>query len=105
MFMLLVGCGAVYVVLGDRAEALMLLGFVFVVTAITFIQRRRTESTPDALRDLSSPRALVVRDGKPRRVAGRELVVGDIVLIAEGDRVPADMDLLEASNWQWMNRC
>ena len=98
MFLLLVACGVVYLVLGDRNEALMLLGFVFVVMGITFVQQRRTERSLEALRDMSSPQALVVRDGKTRKVAGRELVCDDIVLLAEGDRVPADMDLVEASN-------
>src|SRR5450755_717965 len=98
MFLLLVACGAVYMVLGDRNEALMLLGFVVVVIGITFAQQRRTERSLEALRDLSSPQALVVRDGEPRKAAGRELVCDDIVLLAEGDRVPADMDLVEASN-------
>jgi len=98
MFLLLVACGAIYMVLGDRNEALMLLGFVFVVMGITFVQQRRAERSLEALRDLSSPRALVVRGGQSRRVAGRELVCGDIVLLAEGDRVPADMALVESSN-------
>ena len=98
MFLLLVACGAIYMLLGDRHEAFMLLGFVFVVMGISFVQQRRAERSLDALRDLSSPRALVVRDGQPRRIAGRELVVGDVVLLAEGDRVPGDMRLVEASN-------
>ncbi len=98
MFLLLVACGAIYMVLGDRGEALMLLGFVFVVMGITFVQQRRTERSLEALRDLSSPRALVVRDGQARRVAGREVVCDDIVLLAEGDRVPCDIDLVESSN-------
>jgi Ca2+-transporting ATPase len=98
MFLLLVGCGAVYLVLGDRHEALMLLGFVFVVMGITFFQERRTERSLDALRDLSSPRALVVREGRPHRIPGREVVRGDMVVLAEGDRVPADMRLVESSN-------
>ncbi len=98
MFLLLVACGAIYMVLGDRQEALMLLGFVFVVMGISFVQQRRTERSLEALRDLSSPRALVVRDGRTRRVAGRELVCDDIVLLAEGDRVPCDMHLVESSN-------
>ncbi|SFM73372.1 cation-translocating P-type ATPase [Rugamonas rubra] len=98
MFLLLVACGGIYMVLGDRAEALMLLGFVFIVMAISFVQQRRSERSLDALRDLSSPRALVLRDGVAQRIAGRELVEGDIVLLAEGDRVPADMALLDASN-------
>lgn len=98
MFLLLVSCGGIYMALGDVREALMLLGFVLVVMSITFFQERRTERSLDALRDLSSPRALVVRSGKPYRISGRELVRGDIVLLAEGDRVPADIRLVESSN-------
>ncbi|MGZ5235425.1 MAG: cation-translocating P-type ATPase [Caldimonas sp.] len=98
MFLLLVACGTIYMALGDRDEALMLLGFVFAVMGITFVQQRRTERSLEALRDLSSPQALVVRDGQARKVAGRELVCGDIVLLAEGDRVPADMELGLAAN-------
>jgi Ca2+-transporting ATPase len=98
MFLLLVACGGIYLMLGDRREALMLLGFVFVVMGITFVQERRAERSLDALRDLSSPRALVVRSGQARRIPGRDLVRGDIVLLAEGDRVPADIRLDESSN-------
>lgn len=98
MFLLLVGCGAIYLLLGDPDEALMLLGFVVIVIAMTFFQQRRTERSLHALRDLSAPRALVLRDGQQVRIAGRELVVGDVVLLAEGDRVPADIDLLNSSN-------
>lgn len=97
MFLLLVACGAVYLALGDRHEALMLLGFVGVVIVITFVQKRRSQAALEALRDLSSPRALVLRDGLPVRVPGKALVVGDLVLLAEGDRVPADIELLQAS--------
>lgn len=90
MFILLVACGIIYLFLGDREEALMLLGFVFVVMGITFYQERKTERALEALKDLSSPRALVIRDGKHRRIAGREVVRGDMVILSEGDRVPAD---------------
>jgi Ca2+-transporting ATPase len=98
MFLLLVACGAVYLVLGDRQEALMLLGFVFVVMGISFVQQRRSERSLAALRDLSSPRALALRDGQLVQVAARELVVDDLVRLAEGDRVPADVRLVEVSN-------
>ncbi|MBT9457452.1 MAG: cation-translocating P-type ATPase [Burkholderiaceae bacterium] len=98
MFLLLVACGGIYLLLGDRGEALMLLGFVFVVMGISFVQQRRTERSLQALRELSSPRALVLRDGQALRIAGRELVRGDLVLLAEGDRVPADLYLLQANN-------
>ena len=98
MFLLLVACGALYMVLGSRQEALMLLGFVFVVMGITFVQQRRTERSLEALRDLSSPLALVVRGGQTQKIAARELVCGDTVLLAEGDRVPADLELTHSAN-------
>ena len=87
MFVMLVAAGSLYLLMGEPADALMLLGFVFVVMAITIIQERRTERALEALRDLSSPRALVIRDGVPRRIAGREVVRGDFVLLAEGEDV------------------
>jgi len=90
MFLMLVAAGCLYLLMGEPADALMLLGFVFVVMGITIVQERRTEHALDALRDLSSPRALVIRGGVHRRVPGREVARGDILLLAEGDRVPAD---------------
>lgn len=98
MFLMLIACGLLYLLLGDQEEALMLLGFVFVIIGITFYQEQKTERALEALRDLSSPRALVIRDGKQQRIAGREVVREDIVLIAEGDRIPADAVLLSGSN-------
>jgi len=98
MFLLLVAGGALYLVLGDLQEALMLLGFVFVVMGITLYQERKTERALEALRDLSSPRALVIRGGEQRRIAGREVVQGDILILTEGDRVPADASVLRTSS-------
>ncbi len=98
MFLMLIACGMLYLFLGDQEEALMLMGFVVVIIGITFYQEQKTERALDALRDLSSPRALVIRDGIQQRIAGREVVRDDIVLVAEGDRVPADAVLLMGSN-------
>jgi len=100
MVQLLLAAGLVYLALGDRAEAAMLLAFVLITVAITLVQERRTERVLEALRDLSSPRALVLRGGQRLRVAGRELVRGDLIFLAEGDRVPADALLLEANDLQ-----
>jgi Ca2+-transporting ATPase len=61
MFLLLVACGSLYLILGELREAAMLLGFVFLVMGITIVQERKTERALEALRDLSSPRALVIR--------------------------------------------
>ncbi len=98
MFLLLIIGGGLYVGLGDPEEAAMLLGFVLVIIGITLYQEQKTERALEALRDLSSPRALVIRDGHQQRIAGRDVVQGDIVLIAEGDRVPADATLLVATS-------
>jgi len=98
MFLLLIVCGALYLILGDKEEAIMLMGFVVVIIGITLYQEQKTERALEALRDLTSPRALVIRDGLQERIAGREVVRDDIVLVAEGDRVPADAVLLSAIN-------
>jgi len=97
MFIMLIACGFLYLVLGSIEEALMLMGFVFVIIGITFYQEQKTERALEALRDLSSPRALVIRDGKQQRIAGREVVRDDIVLLSEGDRVPADAVMLSGN--------
>ncbi|WP_445248200.1 cation-translocating P-type ATPase [Microcoleus sp. OTE_8_concoct_300] len=99
IFLLLVGGGVIYWVLGDLQEALILLGFVFFITGISLYQEGKTEHALEALRDLSSPRALVIRDGEQKRIAGREVVREDILVLAEGDRVPADAIVLSCSNF------
>lgn len=83
MFQLLATAVAIYFMLGDRAEASVLLAFLGVIVAITLAQERRTERVLEALRDMTSPRALVWRDGVPDRIAGRELVRGDLMMIAQ----------------------
>ena len=98
MLLLLIGCGAVYLFMGEINDAFMLLVFVFVVIGITFYQERKTERTLEALRDISSPRAIVIRGGEHKRIAGREVVCGDIIVIREGDRVSADAAVLAAEN-------
>jgi len=97
MFLLLLGAAAIYVTLGDMREAIVLASSILIVVAITIFQERRTEHALARLRDLSSPRALVIRDGVEQRIAGRDVVVGDRVLLREGDRVPADGLLISAT--------
>jgi Ca2+-transporting ATPase len=98
MFLLLVACGVIYVALGDPPEAFMLLGFVFLITGLTLYQEHKTERALDRLRDLASPRALVIRDGRQLRIPGPEVVRDDLLLLGEGDRVAADAVLVTASN-------
>jgi Ca2+-transporting ATPase len=100
MLALLLGAGLVYLLLGDLKEALIPLAFGALSIVITVIQETRTERVLEALRDLTSPRALVIRGGERRRIAGREVARGDLIVLGEGDRVPADASLLEASDLQ-----
>ncbi len=98
MFLLLIFGGLIYLFLGDIQEAIMLLGFVFLIIGITVYQENKTERTLEALRDLSSPRALVIRNGEQKRIAGREVVREDILVLEEGDRIPADAVVLSSLN-------
>ncbi|VVB91274.1 putative copper-exporting P-type ATPase A [uncultured archaeon] len=99
MLLLLLGAGMIYLFLGETNDALMLLMFVFVVVGITFYQERKTERALEALKNLSSPRALVIRDGKQKRIPGKDVVPGDILILREGDRVPADGVVLFCTNF------
>ena len=98
MIELLLGASAIYFLLGDIGEALMLAGLAVITVVVAIVQESRTERVLEALRDLSSPRALVVRDGTSRRIPGREVVRGDLVVLAEGDRVPADATIRSCDN-------
>ena len=95
MFLMLLVAGGLYLALGDRAEAAFLLSFVFVVIGITLAQERKTQRALESLRELSAPRALVIRGGEEIRVPGREVVVGDLLVLHEGDRIAADAVLLD----------
>ncbi|MYN03224.1 HAD-IC family P-type ATPase [Pseudoduganella sp. DS3] len=98
MFLLLLCAAGLYLALGDWLEGLVLLAMVGLTIGLTLFQEGKTERALQALRDLSSPRALVWRDGRAQRIAGSELVRGDLLLLAEGDRVAADAVLLRANN-------
>lgn len=98
MLLLLVAGGLVYLMMGEVSDAMLLLTFVFVVMGITIVQERRTEHALDALRKLSNPMAVVVREGGRRRVPASDLVRGDLVVLSEGERVPADALLRQGGN-------
>jgi Ca2+-transporting ATPase len=100
MFALLLVAGLLYLLLGDTLEAILLLIFASLSVAIAVVQETRSERVLEALQDLTSPRALVIRDGERRRIAGREVVRGDLLVLSEGDRVAADAAVLEMSELQ-----
>lgn len=96
MFLLLIGAGMLYLLMGDAHEAMILLGFVSIIISVTILQERRTDNALETLREMSSPRALVIRGGVVQRVPGREVVRDDVLIISEGDRIAADGVLLES---------
>jgi len=98
MISLLIIASTIYFFLGDLNEAIFLAASVGFIVVLTLFQRGKTEKALEALRDLSSPRALVVRDGQVKRISGREVVVGDTAILNEGDRIPADGVLLSCEN-------
>jgi P-type Ca2+ transporter type 2C len=98
MFQLLLAASAIYLIVGELSEALVLIGSALVTVIIATVQETRTERVLEALRDLTSPRAQVIRDGVRKRIPGREVVRGDVVILEEGDRVPADAVLLSSDN-------
>jgi Ca2+-transporting ATPase len=98
MLLLLIATGIVYLLLGEPHEAVALIVAISVIITITLYQERKTENALQALRDLSSPRALVIREGVRKRIAGRDVVRGDLMVLSEGDRVPADGIVLESRN-------
>ncbi|MCT6700776.1 cation-translocating P-type ATPase [Rheinheimera sp. 4Y26] len=100
MFILLLAGGLVYLLLGDLTEAVILLIFASFSVVITVLQESRSERVLEALRDLSSPRAQVIRDGVRQRIAGREVVREDLLVLEEGDRIAADAILIQSSDLQ-----
>src|SRR5579863_3954067 len=98
MFALLIAGGIVYLLLGDRMEAVLLLAFASLSVVITIVQESRSERVLEALRNLASPRALVIRDGNRIQIAGREVVRGDLLVIGEGDRIAADAAVIEGND-------
>ena len=97
MFLLLAGAAGLYLALGDTREGLFLMLMVLAVLGMTLYQQGRTEHALQALRDLGTPSAMVLRDGRFQRLPASTLVPGDAIELGEGDRVPADAWLLDAA--------
>ena len=100
MFLLLVLAAAIYLVVGDALEGLVLSAFAALSVGLVAWQQSRSESALEALRSLAAPSARVVRDGIEQVVAAREVVPGDLLLVGEGERVAADARLLRGEGVQ-----
>ncbi|MCS6962475.1 MAG: calcium-translocating P-type ATPase, SERCA-type [Thermoflexus sp.] len=86
--------------LGHGTEAIVILIIVGLAVSLGFIQEYRAERALEALRRMAAPMATVIRDGQEERIPAEQLVPGDIVVLHAGDRVPADLRLIEAINLQ-----
>lgn len=95
MFALLLAGGVIYLLLGETVDAIVLSLFATLSVSIGIVQETRSEHVLESLRNLASPRALVIRNGIRQRIAGRDVVPDDIMILSEGDRVPADAILLQ----------
>jgi len=93
MILLLLAAGSLYSVIGSVQEAAALFVSILVVVGISLYQRQKTEHAIAALKEIASPRARVIRNGRQLRVPAREIVVDDRIVIGEGERVPADATL------------
>jgi Ca2+-transporting ATPase len=98
MVLVLVGATLISGFLGEYMDAVAILAIIALNGVLGFIQEYRAEQSLRSLKALSAPTARVVRDGKAREIPAAELVPGDIVLLGSGDRVPADLRLMEASS-------
>ena len=96
----LLGAALMTALLGHALDTGVILGVVLINALIGFIQEGKAESALDAIRNLLSPQATVLRDGRRRVLAAEELVPGDVVLLQPGDKVPADLRLLGTKSLQ-----
>ena len=98
MFFLLLLAVVVYLVIGSIEDTILLGIFIALSIGITVYQENKSEKAIQALKDLSSPRALVIRDGEIKRIAGKEVVIGDLLILEEGDRISADAKLIRSND-------
>ncbi|CAN0489183.1 unnamed protein product [Ectocarpus sp. 12 AP-2014] len=100
LMLILVVAAAASFFLGHRLDAAAILSVVIIIAFIGFIQEGKAEQALQSIRDMLSPQANVVRDGNRSTVLAEALVPGDIVLIESGDRVPADLRLIEVKRFR-----
>ena len=98
MFLLLLAAAVIYFVLGAPRDGTVMLVFVAGIISIDIIQEWKTDKTLNALRDLSAPHVRVIRDGEEKRIASADLVPGDLMLLCEGVKIPADGAVIRCSD-------
>jgi Ca2+-transporting ATPase len=100
MVLVLIAATLVSGLLGEYADAITILAIIIINAVLGFIQERRAEKSLEALKKLTAPEAAVIREGEQATISARELVPGDIVLLETGDRIPADIRLVNSVNME-----
>ena len=98
MFVLLLVAAAIYFILGEPRDGAIMLIFVIGIISIDVIQEWKTDKTLNALKDLSAPHVMVIRDGQEVTIASVDLVPGDLMMIHEGVKIPADGIVIRCSD-------
>ncbi|MBZ4670258.1 MAG: P-type ATPase, translocating [Oscillospiraceae bacterium] len=98
MFLLLIIAAVIYFILGEPRDGATMLIFVVGIISIDVIQEWKTDKTLNALKDLSAPHITVLRDGKEQQIASADLVPGDLMMIYEGIKIPADGIIVRCSD-------
>ncbi|MFA5385672.1 MAG: cation-transporting P-type ATPase, partial [Eubacteriales bacterium] len=98
MFLLLIVAAVIYFILGEPRDGAIMLIFVVGIISIDVIQEWKTDKTLNALKDLSAPHVVVIRDGKEQIIASADLVPNDLMIITEGVKIPADGDVVKVSD-------
>jgi Ca2+-transporting ATPase len=89
---------ALSIVVGETIDAMIILIIVFASAILGFTQEYRSEKAVEALKKMTAPSAVVLRDGKETKIPANQIVPGDIILVYTGDKISADARLIEAHN-------
>ena len=99
MFLLLIITASIYFILGEISDGIIMLCFVLFISSIEFIQEQKTDKALEALNILSSLNVKVIRDGEITIIDSKDVVVSDIMVLEEGDKIPADGIILECQGF------
>lgn len=99
MFVLLVACTVIYFVLGEHPEGFFMLGAIILVSAISFYQDSRSKQALEALKAFTESTATVIRNNQAVEIPAENIVLGDFIIVSEGELMPADGKLIQINDF------